>query len=179
MKKLTEGLNYHDLVGQVEPKITIDEYAAKMGKDADIVTVTFVVNSKMAAKDLTTWLELGYDFVLDASVSSGEIVPGKYLVFMELKRRSACVNRIIEVLKDLETLTNLALDEWSVSVDDEEHSANEEELKKAVSMYPQEYRDKVKKQKEIDEFREIAGLEVPNKREQDSEIKDFKAIAGL
>ena len=179
MKKLTEGLNYRDLAGQVEPKITIDEYAAKMGKDADIVTVTFVVNSKMAAEDLSKWLELGYDFVLDASVSSGEIRPGKYLVFMELRRRTACVSRIIEVLKDLQTLTDLTLEEWKISVNEKEHGANEEELKQVVSVYPQDYRDKVKKQKEIDEFREIAGLAVPNNREQDSEIKNFKAIAGL
>ena len=179
MRKLTEGLNYHDLVGQVEPKITIDEYAAKMGKDSDIVTVTFVANSKMAAKDLTTWLELGYDFVLDASVSSGEIEPGKYLVFMELRRRSACITRILEVLKDLETLTDISLEDWTVIVDEEEYSADEEELKEVVTTYPQEYRDKVEKKKEIDEYKEIAGLDISNDREQDSEIKDFKAIAGL
>lgn len=179
MKKLNEGLNYRDLVGQVEPKITIDEYAAKMGKDADIVTVTFVVNSKMAAKDLTSWLELGYDFVLDASVSSGEVMSGKYLVFMEIKRRSACLGRIIEVLADLQTLTDIPLDDWQVSVDDEIYRADEEELKEVVSTYPQQYRDKVEKQKEINEFRQIAGLAVPNNREQDAEIKNFKAIAGL
>lgn len=179
MEQLNEGLDYHDLKGQVEPTITVDEYAAKMGKDADIVTVTFIVNSKLAAKDLTAWLELGYDFVLDASVSTGEIEPGKYLVFMELRRRSRCIDRILEVLQDLRTLTDIPLQDWTVMVEDEPYEPQEEVLKQVISTYPQEYREKIEKKKEIDDFKEIAGLDISNEREQDAEIKDFKAIAGL
>ena len=85
---LNEGLDYHDMIDQIEPKITVDEYAAKMGKDSDIVTITFVVNSKLAGDDLVGWLERGYDYILDASVSEGEIEPGKFLVFAEMNRRS-------------------------------------------------------------------------------------------
>ncbi len=179
MKQLNEGLDYHDLKGQILPTITVDEYAAKMGKDADIVTVTFVVNSKLAAKDLTSWLELGYDYVLDASVSSGEIESGKYLVFLEISRRSACISRILEILSDLGTLTDMSLEDWSIEVDEKEYPPKEEILKKVVSTYPQEYRDKVEKKKEIDELKEIAGLAITNERDQDNEIKNFKAMAGL
>ena len=82
------ALDYMDLEGQLKDKITVDEYAAKMGKDSDIVTITFTTNSKLAAQDLVTWFERGYDFVLDASVSDGEIEPGKWLVFVEMDRRS-------------------------------------------------------------------------------------------
>ena len=73
-----------DMDGQISDKITVDEYAAKMVKDKDIVTITFKVNSELAANDLVTWFERGYDFVLDASVSDGEIEPGTYLVFVEM-----------------------------------------------------------------------------------------------
>ena len=81
----------------------------------DIVTITFKVNSELAANDLVTWFERGYDFVLDASVSEGEIKPGKYLVFVEMDRRSKVPERIISVLADLETLTGLKLNDLIVT----------------------------------------------------------------
>ena len=37
MTILTEGLNYLDMEGQVFPTFLVDEYAAKMGTDKDIV----------------------------------------------------------------------------------------------------------------------------------------------
>ena len=67
------ALDYMDLEDQVKDVVTVDEYAAKMGKDSDIVTMTFTVHSKLAAQDLVTWFERGYDFVL------GRIVTGKQI----------------------------------------------------------------------------------------------------
>ena len=92
------ALDYMDLEEQLSNIVTIDEYAAKMGKDSDIITLTFTVYSKLAAEDLVTWFERGYDFVLDASVSEGEIEPGKWLVFVEMERRSKAPQRICIVL---------------------------------------------------------------------------------
>ena len=87
MTVLNESLDYMDMKDQIGDTITVDEYSAKMGKDKDIVTITFTTHSKLAAEDLVTWFERGYDFVLDASVSEGELEPGKWLVFAELDRR--------------------------------------------------------------------------------------------
>ena len=78
------ALDYMDLKGQLRDEITVDEYAAKMGMDSDIVTVTFTTHSNLAAKDLVTWFERGYDFVLDADVSPGELDDGTYKVYVEL-----------------------------------------------------------------------------------------------
>ena len=55
MSILTEGLDYMDMKDQVGDTITVDEYSAKMGKDKDIVTITFTVSNKLAAQDLVTW----------------------------------------------------------------------------------------------------------------------------
>ena len=112
MTMLTEGLDYLDMEDQVRNIVTVDEYAARMGKDKDIVTLAFTVNSKLAGEDLVAWFERGYDFVLDASVSDGELEPGKWLVFVELDRRSKVPNRIITLLEDLETLTDMKLKDW-------------------------------------------------------------------
>jgi hypothetical protein len=78
--QLFEGLEYKDLVGMMKPTMHIDEFSSKMGDDDDIIVVSFFVRSKAAAADLMTWFEKGYDWVLDADVSPGEIKPGRFLV---------------------------------------------------------------------------------------------------
>ena len=97
-KILNEGLDYLDMVGQIDPKISVDEYEAKNGKDSDIVTIAFTVNSEAAGNDLVDWFERGYDWIVDASLSEGEISPGKSLVFVELNRRSTVPLKIVELL---------------------------------------------------------------------------------
>ena len=52
---LNEGLDYHDLVGQLEPTVSVDEYKAKMGKDSDVVTLAFYIKSEAAGDDLVNW----------------------------------------------------------------------------------------------------------------------------
>lgn len=176
---LAEGLDYHDLEGQIEPKITVDEYSAKMGKDSDIVTVTFTVKSELAGKDLVDWLERGYDYVLDASVSQGEIVPGRYLLFVEMNRRTTVPERIVELLTDLKTLTNLKVSDWTVVVDDEEYEADEDVLKQVIILSPHDYRVDEEREEELNEYREIAGLATKRIYEEDSYIKNIKSMAGM
>ena len=180
---INEGLDYMDMVDMIDPELSVDEYAAKMGKDSDIVTLAFIVNSEEAGNDLVDWFERGYDFVLDASVSEGELSPGKYLVFVEMERRSKTAARIIELLEDLETLTGLEVSDWTVEVDDEHYDADQAILKDLITISPHEYREEHEDEEEgaeLNEMRQRAGLE-PSKRfgEPDSELKAFKAMAGL
>lgn len=179
MKILTEGLDYMDLEGQVHDKVTIDEYSAKMGKDKDVITVTFKLNSKLAADDLVVWFERGYDFVLDASVSDGEIEPGKYLVFVELSRRSAAADRIIRLLSDLETLTGYKLKDWTVEIEGEGYDANEQVIRQKLILNPNEYKMEKEKDEKLNEFRSIAGLHTKPMYEEDAYIKTIKAMAGM
>lgn len=178
---LTEGLDYQDMVGQIEPKLTVDEYVAKMGKDSDVVTLAFIVNSELAGHDLVDWLERGYNYILDASLSEGELVPGKRLVFVEMNRRSTVPSHIIEILKDLQTLTDFRLTDWTIEFDDEQYEPDEQILKQVLTLSPHEYRVEEENEEEINEMRQIAGL--PNKNihidKMDSELKNFRAIAGL
>lgn len=178
-KVINEGLDYKDMVGQIKPRLTVDEYKAKMGKDSDIVTLAFTVNSKLAGQDLVNWLELGYDFVLDASVSDGEIVPGKYLVFVELNRRSNVPDRIVEMLEDMKTLTDINLDDWTVVVDDKDYEPDVTSLKQVIILSPKDYRDKKDLEKELNEFREMANLNTKIIHDNDSYIKYVKSIAGI
>jgi len=179
---LNEGLNYHDLVGQMIPTVTVDEYAAHMGEDSEIVTLAFTIKSEAAANDLVDWFERGYDWVLDAQVSEGEVKPGQYLVFVEMNRRTSVPKRIIELIDDLETLTDLPVKDWTIIVDEEEHSPEEDILKQVITISPHDYREEVEvEEEEINEMRERAGLEVKpiHAEKQDADIKAFKAMAGL
>lgn len=177
--KLLEGLDYHAMIGQVDPKISVDEYAAKMGKDSDIVTLAFKMNSKLAAQDLVGWLEKGYNFILDASVSEGEISPGKYLVFAEMNRRTSVPERIVEVLTDMQTLTDIPITEWTVSVDDEDYDADEEMLKQVIVLSPLEYKKTKEREEELNEYRELSGLPTTKMYVEDEYIKNLKAMAGM
>jgi hypothetical protein len=179
---LNEGLDYHDLEGQMIPTVTVDEYAAHMGNDSEIVTLAFTIKSEAAGNDLVDWFERGYDFVLDAQVSEGEVKPGQFLVFVEMNRRSSVPKRIIELLDDLETLTAIPVKDWTIIVDEEEYSPEEEVLKQVITISPHDYREEVEvEEEEINEMRERAGLEVKviHADKQDAEIKAFKAMAGL
>ena len=182
MKKqlINEGLDYQDMIGQVEPTVSVDEYAAKTGKDSDVVTLAFIVNSEAAGDDLVNWFERGYDWILDASVSEGELTPGKYLVFVELKRRIAVPGRIIELIDDLETLTDLTVDDWTVVVDDKEHRPEEDILKEVITISPHEYREENENEGELNEMRKRAGLETVNLYvKPDREIQAYITMAGL
>lgn len=183
-KILNEGLDYHDLVGQLSPTLSVDEYKAKMGKDSDIVTLAFIIKSEAAGEDLVNWFERGYDFVLDASVSDGQLDIGKYVVFVELKRRQSTPAHIIELLEDLNTLTDIPLKDWTIKIDDEEYDADEAVLKQVITTSPHEYRTDVEDdidEEELNEMRERAGLAVKTLHadKQDAELRAFKAIAGL
>ena len=179
---LNEGLDYHDLEGQMLPIVSVDEYAAHMGKDSEIVTLAFTIKSEAAGNDLVDWFERGYDWVLDAQVSEGEVKPGQYLVFVEMNRRTSVPKRIIELLDDLETLTAIPVKDWTIMVDDEEYSPEEDVLKQVITISPHEYRETEEvDEEEINEMRERAGLDVKilHADKQDADIKAFKSMAGL
>jgi len=177
---INEGLNYLDMVDQIEPIVSVDEYAAKMGKDSDIVTLAFTVNSEAAGNDLVDWFERGYDWVLDANISEGELSPGKYLVFVEMKRRTKVPERIVELITDLKTLTDLSINEWTVIVDAEDYDADEDVLKQVIPISPHEYREENEDEEELNEMRHRAGLDTVNIHgEPDSELKAFISMAGL
>ena len=177
---INEGLDYLDMVDQIEPTVSVDEYSAKMGKDSDIVTLAFTVKSEAAGNDLVDWFERGYEWILDASLSDGELSPGRYLVFVEMKRRTKVPERVVELLEDLETLTGMTVDEWEVTIDQKEYPADTEILKELIPISPHEYREENEDEKELNEMRHRAGLDTVNLHgEPDSELKAFISMAGL
>ena len=153
---LQEGLNYKDMVGLIKPTVHIDEFVSKMGNDDDIATVSFYTKNSKVADDLVEWFEKGYDFVLDADRSPGEIKPNRYLVYVEVKRRTSLPKQIEELVRDLASLTEYDADDWTVIYDDSEMDFDVEYLESRLLLSPREYR--ISKEADINSMRESAGL---------------------
>jgi hypothetical protein len=107
MQQLNEGLHAGDLRMLVDNILEIDSYASKMGEDKEIVVLAFTVKSKEPADDLVNFVENGYDFVLDADTSPGELSDGKYKVFVEIERNRHITKQILELLNGLGYLTEI------------------------------------------------------------------------
>lgn len=175
---INEGLDYHDMVNQMTARVTVDKYEAKMGDDDEIVTIAFIVKGRAASNDLVDWFERGYDWVLDAQVSDGEYVPGKYLVFVEIPRRTSVPDKIIELLEDMETLNGIPVTEWVVEIDGEDYDADTNIIKQKLVLSPHQYRKE--KETDLNEMRELSGQEhVKIYNNKDSLLKDFLSTAGL
>lgn len=180
MTIITESLNYLDMEGQVYPSISVDEYAAKMGTDEDIVTVTFTVKSKLVAEDLVTWFERGYDYILDASISEGELEPNKWLVFVEMERRSWVARRIIGLIGEMETLTGMPVEDWSVNIDAEDYPLELDIMKQKIILNPAKYEIEKNVDEELNEMRLKAGLDhKESEKPKDEYIKSIQAAAGI
>jgi hypothetical protein len=174
---LLEGLQYKDMDGMMKSTIHIDEFSSKMGDDADIVVVSFFVRDLQAAKDLVGWFEKGYDFVLDADRSPGEIKPSRYLVYVELRRRSAVPGQIQDLLSDLGTLTEFEPSDWTMHYEGRSHPWNEDTFAKIVPCTPNEYRRA--HDEELNDVRSAAGIEPKKIHEPTTESRALQSLAGI
>jgi hypothetical protein len=177
MHPLSEGLQFRDLVGLMKPTIHVDEFSAKMGEDADIMVLSFFVRDKAAAKDLVSWFEKGYDFVLDADRSPGEIKPNRYLVYVEMRRRNAAPNQIQELLEDLNTLTEYEPQDWLWHYQGKMHEWSPEEFAAKVPLTPSDYRKDT--EGELNDVRVAAGLPTKPINVPDKQLKSLQAAAGI
>ncbi len=175
--QLSEGLEYKDLDGMMKPTIHVDEFSSKMGDDADIIVLSFFVRSKIAARDLMAWFEKGYDYVIDADVSPGEIKPGRYLVYLELRRRSAAARHIQELLDDLSTLTEFEPEDWAFTYEDQEHPWSEEAFEQSVPLTPDAYRNQ--HEEDLNEMRVAAGLSAKPVYAIKKDTRALQAAAGI
>jgi len=174
---LFEGLEYKDLDGIMKPTIHVDEFASKMGDDADIIVLSFFVRDKTAARDLMAWFEKGYDYVVDADVSPGEIKPGRYLVYLEMRRRSAAARHVQELLGDLSTLTEFEPDDWMFTYEDQQYDWSEDKFEQVVPLTPDAYRRE--HESELNEWRTAAGLKTKPVHNIKPDVRSMQSAAGI
>ena len=177
--QLFESLGFRDLEDLIKPTIHVDEFSSKMGDDDDIIVISFFVRDAQAAKDLMMWFEKGYDFVLDADRSPGEIRPGRYLVYVELRRRSTAGGNVEQLLDDLNTLTEFEdSTAWTMHYRDQEIPFSRDSFDTTVPLTPRAYRERY--EKDLNEVRVAAGIPVVTTYDrQDRALQTIQSAAGI
>ena len=102
-----DSLRAGDLRNLVKHIFEVDNYKSKMGDDKDIVVLSFTVEHKAPAEDLVSFIEKGYQFVLDADMTPGELSDGKYRVFVEMQRTPKVAEQINDLLYGVQKLTGI------------------------------------------------------------------------
>lgn len=177
---LSEGLEQGDLHRLVHNRLHVDEFKSKMGSDADIIVLSFKVDGKEPARDLMNFIERGYDWILDADISSGELEDGQYLVFAELERDTAAAKYIYQLLSDIMNLTDTDLSDWKFQYrkNSREHDITSDNIADTIPMTPQSYRAKFG-DKELDAMKEAAGISTQRKAPVNSWTESLRAAAGI
>jgi len=177
--RLSESISYKDMEGLLKPTIHVDEFSSKMGDDDDIIVLSFFVRDESAAKDLMGWFEKGYDFVLDADRSPGEIKPGRFLVYVEIRRRSTAGDNVEQLLNDLNTLTEFEdSSAWTMHYRDKEIPFTRDAFDAAVPLSPRAYRERY--EKDLNEVRVAAGLPVVTTYDKrDRALQAIQSAAGI
>lgn len=136
------SLQSNDLRDLVSKKIHIDEYRSKMGDDADVIVFSFKVDYYDPATELTNFIEKGYEWVLDADTSSGEMEDGSYVVFIETLRRPSFPQHLVRLVEDMKNLTGNDEVEYLFKYHKTEgyQQLSEEALSQIVPLTPDKYR---------------------------------------
>lgn len=186
-KKLYEGLEEHDLDRLVHDELHIDEYKSKLGSDEDIVVLSFKVKSKEPALDLVSFIETGYDWVIDADASSGTMDDGSYIVFVEMERDKEVPEQIEELLSDLSKITDVKSDRWRIRYGKNRTATrpDRESLAEAIPLSVEDYRlanpeeDQDDIQKEMDQLKTAAGVKVDTKAPKNELTDSIRIAAGI
>jgi len=183
-QQFNEGLEQGDLKRLVHPELHIDEFKSKLGRDEDVCVVSFKISSKEPAADVVSFVEKGYEWVIDADVSSGEMDDGAYLVFVELDRDTKLPVHIIEMMEDLMNLTEQDLGEWRLryQTSTTDHDLSEESINALVPLTSEAYKAKFGKDEqkaELDKLKAVAGVKVDTKAPKNEFTESLRNLAGI
>jgi hypothetical protein len=178
--KITEGLEQNDLKRLVHPELHIDEYKSKMGKDEDVIVLSFKVTGREPAEDLVNFIEKGYEWILDADVSAGELDDGDFLVFVEIDRSTDAVDNILALMQDIMNLTDQNLEDWTLQSrsNPTKLELSVDSIKNHVPLSSSNYLAKYGK-KELDEMRNAAGIAVTTRAPKNDHTQSLRSLAGI
>jgi|LakMenE18May11ns_1017448.scaffolds.fasta_scaffold9954893_11 hypothetical protein len=177
---INEGLEANNLMRLVHPELHIDEYKSKMGRDEDIIVLSFKVTGREPAEDLVNFIEKGYEWVIDADISAGEMNDGDYIVFVECDRTRDIPDLVMSMMKDLMNLTDQDLDDWRMIVrsNPAELELTADSIGTNVPLTTQDYLRKFGT-KELDEMRNAAGVAVTTKAPKNDYTQSLRSLAGI
>lgn len=177
---LIEGLEQNDLARLIAPELHIDEYKSKMGKDEDIVVLSFKITGREPAEDLVNFIEKGYEWVLDADVSAGEVNDGDFLVFVECDREPNAAENIVQLVQDINNLTGQKLADWTIQnrSDPNQLELTADNIKNNIPLDTNSYQSRYGK-KGLDEMRTAAGVPVTTRAPINDHTQTIRSLAGI
>lgn len=180
MTSLTENLKAMDLRDLVSKEIHIDEYKSKVGRDAEIIVMSFKVKGKDPAIDLVDFIEKGYHWVLDADVSSGEMLDGDYLVFVEINRAPSAVEKIMTLVGEAENLTgNSVLDTtFTYGKVNKVYEMTFDNLSRVMALTAKQYRQQYGKE-DIEDLQTAAGIKKKKKAPKNKMTEMIRILSGI
>ena len=180
MSNLFEGLEAGDLKRLIHTELHVDEFKSKLGDDCDVVVLSFKVDNKEPAGDLVSFIEKGYDWVIDADVSAGEMDDGDYIVFVELDRTPESADNIMRLMDDLMNLTDGKVEDWRVRYykAHKETQLSLEALQKLIPLTPDAY-ERAYGQESLDKLKTAAGVDVTTKAPKNDYTESLRSLAGI
>jgi len=168
------ALNVGDLDGLVRTKIHVDEFESKMGKDDDIIVLSFKLRYQDPSTDLVNFLEKGYDWILDADVSAGSLSDGSWVVFIEAERRPSITKKLLDLLDDLQSLTKNKSNEYTFRYkkDTKYIPLTADRFEDTVPLTPREYRRRNKSQ-ELQAMLGAAGVPSRDTGDFSPDVREF------
>jgi hypothetical protein len=151
---INESLQPADLRNLITDVFEIDSFKSKIGNDADIVVVSFTVANEEAAKDLENFIEMGYEFVVDADTSTGETDDGVFKVFVEIERSKQISEQLSEMLDGISKLTGGQELRFRYFKSFKSKEATEKNLKNTIPVDKDEYLLATEENK-LDNFQEF------------------------
>jgi hypothetical protein len=112
-EQITEGVEYGDLSGLVDSKVSIAEFKPKTGTEEDVIVIGFYVDDEEPAKDLAKFIERGVTPILDTEVSPNPNDVDMYLVFVEVENENL-MGTTMSLIHDISGLTNNV--SWDIKV---------------------------------------------------------------
>ena len=165
----------NDLVNLVNRVFEVDNYKSKMGDDEDVVVLSFTVESRVPAEDLVSFVEKGYNFVLDADMSPGELEDGKYRVFVELQRTSQVTEQISDVLYGIAKLTGIDNFAFRYHKSFDSLDANQEKLSEIIPTNPMLYKQRMQED-ELNSYEQFFNKSMLESVRMQGNIIEFKKV---
>lgn len=180
MTRIFENLRPNDLRDLVSSEIHIDEFKSKMGADEDVCVISFKVQGKNPATDLVDFIEKAYPFVLDSDTSSGEMSDGDYLVFVELERNGKLIKELLQIITELENLTQVSprVVKFSYGRDKKLFDCTKENLEHIVPLSPLMYRRRFPKE-DIQQLKSASGMDVESKAPVNDFTESLRILGGI
>ena len=133
------GLKHQDLRDTVLSRISIDEYEPKTGDSSDVVVVGFRVIDQLPGKDLYSFINSSTIDVRDVETSPNPDLENNYWVFVELDREPGCLDKIRELVKDIEQVSGPLKWQAKTHLTDDHHALGGADIEQFVIQEPDNY----------------------------------------